>query len=104
MSGIKAYQRRHVMPKRLGSRLRAHLQETFRHGRENLRRFAMREAADLLRINLSPFRHHASNPEGFPEGALEGGNRRCFTAAEMVEAQKVLRAPGRMKPEGYPHR
>lgn len=64
----------------------------------------MREAAELLRINQNTFRHHVSNLEGFPEGILEGGNRRSFSAEEMVEAQRVLLETGRIKPEEHPHR
>ena len=87
MSGIRASQRFDVMSKRLGSRLREHAQETFPpDAQKGLRRFTMREAADLLRINQNTFRHHVSNLEGFPEGILEGGNRRSFSAEEMVEA------------------
>jgi hypothetical protein len=50
----------------------------------------MREAADLLRIKQNTFRHHVSNLEGCPEGILEGGNRRSFSAEKMVEARRVL--------------
>ena len=100
MSGIRASQRFDVMSKRLGSRLREHAQETFPpDAQKGLRRFAMREAADLLRINQNTFRHHVSNLEGFPEGILEGGNRRSFSAEDMVEAQRVLLETGRIKPD-----
>ena len=105
MNGIRASQRFEVMSKRLGSRLREHAQETFPpDAQKGLRRFAMREAAELLRINQNTFRHHVSNLEGFPEGVLEGGNRRSFSADEMVEAQRVLLETGRIKPEEHPHR
>ena len=105
MSGIRASQRFDVMSKRLGSRLREHAQETFPpDAQKGLRRFTMREAADLLRINQNTFRHHVSNLEGFPEGILEGGNRRSFSAEEMVEAQRVLLETGRIKPDEHPHR
>ncbi len=105
MSGIRASQRFDVMSKRLGSRLREHAQETFPpDAQKGLRRFAMREAADLLRINQNTFRHHVSNLEGFPEGILEGGNRRSFSAEDMVEAQRVLLETGRIKPDEHPHR
>ena len=105
MSGIRASQRFDVMSKRLGSRLREHAQETFPpDAQKGLRRFAMREAADLLRLNQNTFRHHVSNLEGFPEGILEGGNRRSFSAEEMVEAQRVLLETGRIKPDEHPHR
>ena len=51
MSGIRASQRFDVMSKRLGSRLREHAQETFPpDAQKGLRRFAMREAADLRRL------------------------------------------------------
>ena len=105
MSGIRASQRFEVMSKRLGNRLHEHAQETFPpDAQKGLRRFAMREAAELLRINQNTFRHHVSNLEGFPEGILEGGNRRSFSAEEMVEAQRVLLETGRIKPEEHPHR
>ena len=105
MSGIRASQRFDVMSKRLGSRLREHAQETFPpDAQKGLRRFAMREAADLLRINQNTFRHHVSNLEGCPEGLLEGGNRRSFSAEDMVEAQRVLLETGRIKPDEHPHR
>ena len=105
MNGIRASQRFDVMSKRLGSRLREHAQETFPpDAQKGLRRFAMREAADLLRINQNTFRHHVSNLEGFPEGILEGGSRRSFSAEDMVEAQRVLLETGRIKPDEHPHR
>ncbi|MCP3895581.1 MAG: hypothetical protein GY706_13285, partial [Bacteroides sp.] len=105
MSGIRASQRFEVMSKRLGNRLHEHAQETFPpDAQKGLRRFAMREAAELLRINQNTFRHHVANLEGFPEGILEGGNRRSFSAEEMVEAQRVLLETGRIKPEEHPHR
>src|SRR5690606_26755349 len=62
------------------------------------------EAAELLRINQNTFRHHVSNLEGFPEGILEGGNRRSFSAEELVEAQRVLLETGRIRPEEHPRR
>ena len=65
MNGIRASQRFDVMSKRLGSRLREHAQETFPpDAQKGLRRFAMREAAELLRINQNTFRHHVSNQIG----------------------------------------
>jgi chromosome partitioning protein len=107
MNGIRASQRFEIMSKRLGNRLHEHAQETFPpDAQKGLRRFAMREAAELLRINQNTFRHHVANLEGFPEGILEGGNRRSFSAEEMVEAQRVLLETGRMsgfndlQPEG----
>jgi len=105
MNGIRASQRFEVMSKRLGNRLHEHAQETFPpDAQKGLRRFAMREAAELLRINQNTFRHHVANLEGFPEGILEGGNRRSFSADEMVEAQRVLLETGRIKSEEHPHR
>lgn len=105
MCAIQASQRFEIMSKRLAGRLREHAEETFPpDAQKGLRRFSMREAADLLRINLNTFRHHVSNLEGFPEGILEGGNRRAFSAAELVEAQRILLETGRIKPEEHPHR
>lgn len=105
MSAIKASQRFEVMSNRLSSRLREHAEETFPpDAQKGLRRFAMREAAELLRLNQNTFRHHVSNLEGFPEGLLEGGNRRSFSAAELVEAQRVLLETGRIKRAEHPHR
>lgn len=105
MSAIQASQRFETMSTRLGNRLREHAEETFPpDAQKGLRRFAMREAADLLRINQNTFRHHVSNLEGFPEGILEGGNRRSFTASELVEAQRILLDTGRIRREDHPHR
>ncbi|MCA1776993.1 MAG: plasmid partitioning protein RepA [Loktanella sp.] len=105
MSGIRASQRFDVMSKRLGSRLREHAEETFPpDAQKGLRRFAMREAAELIRLNQNTFRHHVSNLDGFPQGTLEGGNRRSFSAEELVEAQRMLLETGRIKPEEHPHR
>lgn len=105
MSAIQASQRFETMSSRLGSRLREHAEETFPpDAQKGLRRFAMREAAELLRINQNTFRHHVSNLEGFPEGILEGGNRRSFSAEELVEAQRILLETGRIRPEEHPRR
>lgn len=105
MGKIQASQRFDAMAKRLGTRLHEHAQETFPpDAQKGLRRFAMREVADFLRINQNTFRHHVSNLEGFPDGMLESGNRRTFSAEEMLEAQRVLMETGRLKPEEYPRR
>jgi len=105
MRAIQASQRFETMSSRLGSRLREHAEETFPpDAQKGLRRFAMREAAELLRINQNTFRHHVANLEGFPEGLLEGGNRRSFSAADLVEAQRVLLETGRIRPEEHPRR
>lgn len=72
---------------------------------KTLRSFAMREAADFLRINQNTFRHYMNTMEGkLPTGTLDKSNRRYFTAQEIHKIQKILFEEGKIKPDAYPKR
>lgn len=105
MAGIRASDRFQTMSARLSGRLREHAEATFPpDAQKGLRRFSMREAAELLRINQNTFRHHVSNLDTFPDGEIDRGNRRSFSAEELVKAQRVLLETGRIKADEHPHR
>lgn len=73
--------------------------------RKTLRKFAMREVADFLRINQNTFRHYISTlSDRIPTGELDKSNRRYFTAAEIHEIQRVLFEEGKIDPKTYPRR
>jgi chromosome partitioning protein len=73
--------------------------------RKKLRKFAMREAADFLRINQSTFRHYVSSMvDKLPSGELDKSNRRYFTLEEIHEIQRVLFEEGKINPKTYPRR
>lgn len=75
------------------------------HARKTLRKFAMREAADFLKINQNTFRHYISTLRGrLPTGDLDKSNRRYFTLEEIHEIQRVLFEEGKTDPKIYPRR
>ena len=73
--------------------------------RKTLRKFAMREAADFLKINYSTFRHYISTlSDRIPTGEMDKSNRRHFTAEEINEIQRFLFEEGKIDPKTYPRR
>lgn len=94
------------LSERLGRKLTEHSEENFLPAaRKTLRKFAMREVADFLRINQNTFRHYISTlSDRIPTGELDKSNRRYFTAAEIHEIQRVLFEEGKIDPKTYPRR
>lgn len=75
------------------------------HARKTLRKFAMREAADFLRINYSTFRHYVSTlGDRIPTGEMDKSNRRYFTAEEIHEIRRVLFEEEKTDPRIHPRR
>lgn len=73
--------------------------------RKTLRKFAMREAADFLKINYSTFRHYISAlSDRIPTGELDKSNRRHFTLEEIHRIQEILLQEGKTDPKAYPRR
>lgn len=91
---------------RVVGQLRAHgLEIPPPHARRTLRKFAMREAADFLKINQNTFRHYISTlRDRLPTGEMDKSNRRHFTAEEVHEIQRVLFREGKTDPKIYPRR
>jgi chromosome partitioning protein len=72
---------------------------------KDLRRFTIREVADLcLRTNYNSLRNYLRSVEGLPEGILETGNRRTFSLEEVHEIQEKLFAAGKLSKASYPRR
>ena len=75
------------------------------HARRTLRKFAMREAADFLKINQNTFRHYISTlRDRLPTGEMDKSNRRHFTAEEIHEIQRVLFEAEKTDPKVHPRR
>lgn len=91
---------------RVVGQLRAHgLEIPQPHARRTLRKFAMREAADFLKINQNTFRHYISTlSDRIPTGELDKSNRRYFTPEEMHRIQEILFEEGKTDPKVHPRR
>lgn len=94
------------LSERLGRKLTEHSEENFPPAaRKTLRKFAMREAADFLKINQNTFRHYVSTmADKLPTGELDKSNRRYFTLEEIHASQRVLFEEGKIDPKTYPRR
>lgn len=103
---IKGSTRFQALSSRLTRQLKEHAEESFPpDARKTLRKFAMREAADFLKINQNTFRHYVSTmAEKVPTGELDKSNRRYFTLEEIHEFQRVLFEEGKTDPKTYPRR
>lgn len=103
---IRGSTRFQALSDRLERKLTEHTEESFPpDARKKLRKFAMREAADFLRINQSTFRHYVSSMvDKLPSGELDKSNRRYFTLEEIHEIQRVLFDEGKIDPKTYPRR
>ena len=86
--------------------LRAHgLEIPTSHAHKTLRKFAMKEAADILRINQHTFRSYLQNlADKIPTGELNKSNRRYFTLEEIHEIQRFLFEVGKIDPKTYPRK
>ena len=91
---------------RLVGQLKAHgLQIPPPHTRRTLRKFAMREAADFLKINQNTFRHYISTlRDRLPTGEMDKSNRRYFTLEEIHEIRRVLSEQGKIDSKVFPRR
>jgi chromosome partitioning protein len=94
------------LSERLGRKLTEHSEENFLPAaRKTLRKFAMREAADFLRIHQGTFRHYISSMrDKIPTGELDKSNRRYFTLEEIHQIQEILFQEGKTDPKAYPRR
>jgi len=103
---IKGSTRFQALSGRLTRQLREHSQESFPpDARKTLRKFAMREAADFLKINQNTFRHYVSTmADKLPTGELDKSNRRYFTLQEIHDIQRILFEEGKTDPKIYPRR
>ena len=72
---------------------------------KDLRRFTIREMAELaLRMKYNTLRHHLKTMDGLPEGTMEAGNRRTFSLEEIHEIQQKLFEAGKIPLELYPNK
>lgn len=103
---IRGSTRFKALSSRLTRQLKEHSEESFPpDARKTLRKFAMREAADFLKINQNTFRHYVSTlADKIPTGELDKSNRRYFTAEEIQEIQRILFEEGKIDPDVYPRR
>jgi chromosome partitioning protein len=103
---IKGSKRFQSLSERLRRKLTEHSEENFPPAaRKTLRKFAMREAADFLKINQNTFRHYISTlSDRIPTGELDKSNRRYFTLEEIHRIQEILFQEGKTDPKAYPRR
>jgi chromosome partitioning protein len=69
-----------------------------------LRSFSVREVSHALRVKYNSLRQYLNALPGMPEGTLESGNRKYFTAEEVNQILEVLWREGKIGPERYPRR
>jgi chromosome partitioning protein len=69
-----------------------------------LRRFSVRETAEHLKINYNSMRHYLKSIDGIPDGILESGNRRTFSAEEINSIQETLYNAGKIPLNLYPRK
>ena len=103
---IKGSKRFTSLSSRLTSKIQEHSEESFPpDAHKTLRRFAMREAADFLRINQNTFRHYVSTmSDKLPTGELDKSNRRYFTLEEIHQIQEILFREGKIEVKDFPRR
>jgi chromosome partitioning protein len=103
---IRGSTRFQALSKRLTRKLKEHTEESFPpDAQKTMRKFAMREAADFLKINQNTFRHYVSSmSDRIPTGELDKSNRRYFTLEEIHGIQRVLFEEGKTDPKIYPRR
>lgn len=103
---IKGSKRFTSLSSRLTSKIQEHSEESFPpDAHKTLRRFAMREAADFMRINQNTFRHYVSTmSDKLPTGELDKSNRRYFTLEEIHQIQEILFREGKIEAKNFPHR
>lgn len=72
---------------------------------KGMRRFSVREMADLcFRMNYNTLRHHLKNVPDLPQGVMEPGNRRTFSLEEIHEIQQKLFLADKIPVELYPNK
>ena len=103
---IKGSKRFTSLSSRLTSKIQEHSEESFPpDAQKTLRKFAMREAADFLRINQNTFRHYVSTmSDKLPTGELDKSNRRYFTLEEIHQIQEILFREGKIEAKDFPRR
>lgn len=103
---IRGSTRFQVLSSRLTRQLKEHTEESFPpDARKTLRKFAMREAAEFLKVNQNTFRHYVSTlADRIPTGELDKSNRRYFTADEINQIHRALFEEGKIDPSAYPRR
>ena len=69
-----------------------------------LRPFSVREVSHALKVKYNSLRQYLNTLDGMPEGTLESGNRKYFTAEEINQIQAVLHSMGKIGDERYPRR
>lgn len=71
----------------------------------DLRRFTIREMADLcFRMNYNTLRHYLKTIDGIPEGQTESGNRKTYSLNEVHSIQETLFKLGKILPDQWPGR
>lgn len=103
---IKGSTRFEAMSGRLSRQIKAHSEEIYKPGDSKvLRKFAMREAADFLRVKQNTFRHYISSmSDRIPIGEMDKSNRRYFTLEEIHTIQRVLLDEGKIEADLDPRR
>jgi len=70
-----------------------------------LRRFTIREMADLcFRMNYNTLRHYLKTIDGLPEGEMETGNKKTYSLAEIHEIQGKLYKLGKIPEDLWPQK
>ncbi|WP_323764034.1 AAA family ATPase [Marinovum sp.] len=69
-----------------------------------LRSFSVREVSHALRFKYNSLRQYLNTLEGMPDGTVEPGNRKYFTAEEINQILEVLRRSGKLEDSRYPRR
>lgn len=103
---IRGSTRFHALAERSLHQLGEYREESYPPAaRKTLRKFAMREAADFLRINQNTFRQYISTlSDQIPTGSVDRNRRRYFTLEEIHEIQRFLFEAGKTDPKAYPKR
>ncbi|TNF22624.1 MAG: hypothetical protein EP318_03175 [Rhodobacteraceae bacterium] len=69
-----------------------------------LRLFSVREVSHALRVKYNSLRQYLNTLDGMPEGTVEPGNRKYFSAEEINQILEVLRKAGKLEDSRYPRR
>jgi len=69
-----------------------------------LRSFSVREVSHALRFKYNTLRQYLNTLEGMPDGTVEPGNRKYFSAEEINQILEVLRNAGKLEDSRYPRR
>lgn len=69
-----------------------------------LRSFSVREVSHALRFKYNSLRQYLNTLDGMPEGTVEPGNRKYFSAEDINTILEVLRKTGKLEDNKYPRR